>query len=190
MKKILALGVATIMLSACSGSWMPRMDGGYSGVTPSEANAIEKQVRNRADYWMRADHVTAEYMTGPKAQHQLHSDIAKCVAEVRELVRLGSIQPTTPPKGVPMDQDQRTGWVSPTRNGPLYMEYQPYSDFDGCMRAKGWDRLDFVKPVIADRAAHNYNGTILGMTAGSTPRTTARYDTYGNDQRQNTGFNQ
>lgn len=188
----MVLGVAAIMLSACSGSWMPSMgpSTSFKGVTPSQADAIEKQVRSRADYWMRADHVSANYMRGPKAQHELHADIASCVAEVRELVRLGSIgQGVSAPRTVPMDQDQRTGWVSPTRNGPLYMEYTPFQDFDGCMIAKGWERMDFVKPVIADQAAHNYNGTILGMTAGMTPRTTARYDTYGNDQRPRSGFN-
>lgn len=194
MKKLMMMGSVLVLLAGCSWApdWAPNVSGrSYSGVSPSEAASIEREVRARADYWQRADRVSAQYMTGPKAQHQLHTDLSSCVAEVREMVRLGSIREASPPKGLGVDADLKGGWNSATRNGPLYMEYTPYQDFDGCMMAKGWERVDFVKPVIADRAAHNYNGTILGMTAGMAPRTTARYGTYGDDQRSyNRGFNQ
>ncbi|NBX65762.1 MAG: hypothetical protein EBQ96_02065 [Proteobacteria bacterium] len=191
MKKLLLLGVTTILMAGCSWApdWAPRVSGSNSGVSPSQAAAIEKQVRERADYWQRADRVSAEHMVGPQAQHTLHSDISRCVAEVREMVRLGSIRQAQPPKGVPMDPELKSGWGPVTRNGPLYMEYTPYQDFDSCMMTKGWARVDFVRPVVADQAAHNYNGTILGMTAGMAPRTTARYGTYGNDQRERSRFN-
>ena len=174
MKKLVLMVCAVLALASCSSS-------SRVGSTASVAklSAEERAVRQNSDYWQRADSVSAQYLTGPKAQHELHKDIAACVAEVRELVRLGSIRKAEPPKDLAMEPGLRAGWNSPTRDGPLYTEYTDFQAFDGCMKHKGWERVDFVRPITAKRASRNYVGTILGhpfgwggSTASSTPDTT------------------
>lgn len=160
MKKLALMVCAVLALSACAGS----SSGG--GANVAKISAEEKAVRANSDYWQRADSVSAQYMTGPKAQHQLNMDIAACVAEVKELVRLGSIRKAEPPKDLAMEPGLRAGWISPTRDGPLYTEYTDFQDFDGCMKSKGWERVDFVKPITAQRASRNYVTTILGHPFG------------------------
>lgn len=146
---------ATSMLAACSS-------------TTSTSRPTEKQIREHADYWQRAETTSALYLTGPKAQYVLNGDIASCVAEVKELVRLGSIRDAEPPRNIGMEPGLARGWTSPTRNGPLYTEYRDFSDFDGCMRSKGWERTNFVRPAQANAAASNYSQTILGNRIGGT----------------------
>ena len=107
------------------------------------------------------------------------------MAEVRELVRLGSIRSAQIPAGVPADADMAKGWTPATRNGPLFIEYTEFQDFDGCMKTKGWERSDFVRPVVAVRAARNYNQTILGTAPGMRNE---RYDSMGRDS-STSGFN-
>lgn len=180
---LLGIAAATLALGACSTM-------GFSGksntVSPQQAAKIEADIRARADYWQRADAVSAQYLVGPKAQHQLHMDIASCVSEVREMVRLGSIAQAMPPKNIGMDPGLKSGWSSPTRNGPLYTEYTPYQDFDGCMNTKGWERSDFVGTASAVNGARTYNRTILGTGAGMSASGTA----YATADGQPTGFNQ
>lgn len=161
MKNLVLMVCAVLALSACSGT---SRGGGAASV--AKLSAEERAVRENSDYWQRADSVSAQYMTGPKAQHQLHKDIASCVAEVRELVRLGSIRKAEPPKDLAMEPGLRAGWNSPTRDGPLYTEYTDFQDFDGCMKSKGWERVDFVRPLAAKRASRNYVTTIFGHPFG------------------------
>jgi len=155
MKKLVLTVCALTLLSACA----------------NQAPESDKQIRERADYWQRDDGVSALYLTGPKAQHQLNMDIAACVAEVKELVRLGSIRRAEPPKDLALEPGLKRGWASPTRDGPLFTEYTEFQDFDGCMSSKGWDRVDYVKPSVAERAAGNYTQTILGHELGWTAPT-------------------
>ncbi len=163
MKRLLLTVLATAALAACStGNPSGSNTSGWSDATLAETKAV----RERADYWQRADTVSAQYMVGPKAQHQLNKDIAACVAEVRELVRLGSVRKASAPPSIAMDPPLRAGWYSPTRDGPLYTEYTDYQDFDGCMRSKGWERVDYVRPVVAQKGARNYVATILGHPFG------------------------
>jgi|GEM_PF-2503831 len=184
MKKLLVLGVtvATIALAGCGTASSVSTDANRdTAAALSREAAIENNLRRSADYWERTDAVSAQYLVGPKAQHQLNIDIATCVAEVRELLRLGSIKAAKPPENIAMDQNMRAGWDSATRDGPLYTEYTNFQDFEGCMNAKGWSRSDFVRPYVAARAAHNYNDTILNTTADAALRrsgTTVRNDTY------------
>lgn len=138
-----------------------------AGCATAGVSSSTKNIRNEADYWQRADSMSALYLTGPKAQHQLNMDIASCVAEVKELVRLGSIRRASPPSNIGMQDGLRRGWDSPTRNGPLYTEYTDFQDFDGCMQSKGWARTNFVRPIVADQAVDNYQHTILGITSTS-----------------------
>lgn len=139
-----------------------------AGCAESTARQSDKSIRSTADYWQRADDVSALYMTGPKAQHLLNADLASCVSETRELVRLGSIRNAEPPKTLGMDPSLRAGWNSPTRDGPLYTEYTPFQDFDGCMKTRGWARVDYVRPAVAQAATVNYTETILGHPFGWT----------------------
>lgn len=160
MKRLILLVCATTLLVGCTST----SSGGRSNI--GQISAEEKAVRERADYWQRSDSVSALYLTGPKAQHQLNKDIAACVAEVKELVRLGSIRQATPPAGVAMEPGLRAGWNGPTRDGPLYTEYTDFQDFDGCMKYKGWDRVNYVRPLTARAASQNYVTTILGHPFG------------------------
>lgn len=149
MKKAVLLGgvmLVSLTLGACAGR-------------PSQ-----KEIRESGDYWQRADSTSALYLTGPKAQHSLNQDIASCVAEVKELVRLGSIRSAEPPKDLSLDPRLERGWSGPTRDGPLYTEYRDFADFETCMASKGWMRVQYVKPVEAERASLNYVETILGRT--------------------------
>lgn len=180
MKNLILMLCALLALSACSSS----KSAGTASV--AKISAKEKAVRFNSDYWQRADSVSAQYLTGPKAQHQLNMDIAACVAEVKELVRLGSIRKAEPPRDIAMDPNLRAGWNSPTRDGPLYTEYTDFQDFEGCMKSKGWERVDFVRPVTAQRASRNYVTTILGHPLGWGGSSRAD-NTY--DSAQDTSFN-
>jgi hypothetical protein len=123
-----------------------------------------KETRLDAAYWQRSDIESALYMRGPKAQHQLHKDIASCVTSVKELTRLGTIRKASPPGGIEMNVGLAENWQSPQGDGPLYAEYRDYHDFESCMAYKGWDRAAYVKPHVMERAKTNYNTTILGKT--------------------------
>jgi hypothetical protein len=72
------LGVSVLALGACSDSVLPRTN--LAG----------------AKYWERSDASSSVYLEGPKAQQMLQRDIARCVTEIRELERLGSIRHAMP----------------------------------------------------------------------------------------------
>ena len=85
MKRSVAiLGVSLAALSAC---------------TPQRQATLE-----RADYWQRGDVSSALYMQGPKAQQQLHIDIATCTNEINEIRRLEQVR-----AAVPADQAEASG---------------------------------------------------------------------------------
>lgn len=162
MKKVVMAVCAVVLLAGCAGN----SSNNSMSNSDKQRAAETKAVRERADYWQRNDAVDAHYMTGPKAQHELNKDIASCVAQVRELVRLGSIREATPPEGVALQPGMRQGWNSVTRDGPLFKEYTNFQDFDGCMQANGWERVDYVRPVAANAASGNFVTTILGHPYG------------------------
>jgi hypothetical protein len=137
-------GLSLILLSACATYHSP------------------EDVRMAGDYWQRKDSTSALYLTGPKAQHTLHKDIASCVAQVRELSRLGSIREATPPNDIAMTGAMKSYWDTPQRDGPNHTEYVEFHDFEGCMDYYGWQRVDYVTPNRATQATYNYADTILG----------------------------
>lgn len=139
MKKLLALSL--LALTACEST------------EPKKPHAA---------YWQRSDIHSALYMRGPKAQHQLHKDIADCVTTVKELSRLGTIRNANPPGGIEMNKGLAEDWQSPEGDGPLHTEYFDYVDFESCMSHKGWNRAAYVKPEVMERAKLNYETTILG----------------------------
>lgn len=119
-----------------------------------------------SDFWERTDNVSLLYLRGPKAQTQLHKDIASCVAEVKELSRLGTIDNARPPANIRMNQGLAENWQSPKRDGALYNEYADFHDFEGCMNYKGWKRVSYVRPEQIDQAQQTYKTTVLGETIG------------------------
>lgn len=138
------------------------MIGGLS-VTACTTYHTPDEVRKQGDYWQRTDSASAQYMKGPKAQHQLNKDIASCVAQVRELSRLGSIRSATPPDDIAMTGAMKSYWDTPRRDGPLHTEYLEFHDFESCMTYHGWERVDYVSPERATQASYNYGHTILGI---------------------------
>lgn len=110
------------------------------------------KVEESSNYWQRTETQSALYMTGPKAQHTLHQDIANCVAQLKELQRLSSIRdaiPTDTGNRVPDYNPSNSAVASadtPQRDGPLYAEYYDFVDFEGCMRTKGWERALVMTP--------------------------------------------
>lgn len=147
MKHYILVGMTVFMLGACAGT---------------DRTTYEQE----AHFWQRSDSVSALYLRGPKAQHQLNHDIAACVSEVKELTRLGTIRDAAPPAHIRMHEGLATGWQSPTRNGPLYTEFREFNDFESCMNHKGWDRTKYVLPEQVENSRLNYKTVILGETVG------------------------
>jgi hypothetical protein len=117
-----------------------------------------------AAYWQRSSATSALYQQGPKAQQMLHQDIANCTVEIRELENLGAIRraiPSNYSNGNTMEkrttsQKDLDKWDSPERDGYLYAEHLDYSDFEGCMVNKGWERVEYLPYTNAKRARQDY----------------------------------
>lgn len=102
-----------------------------------------------AQYWQRAETHSALYMQGAKAQQALEEDIAACVKEIEELVRLGAVRHELPAGesneraySIPVGQ-RDAYWNVPQRFGYRYVDHSQYHDFDSCMRFKGWKRVAY-----------------------------------------------
>lgn len=132
-----------------------------------------------AQYWQRKDTTSALYLRGPKAQQALHKDIADCVTEIDELERLAPLRKSIPAdtrNGQVPDSESAEGklakWDTPKRDGYLYAEHFNYTDFEGCMVYKGWERIESLPYVQADRARDDYLENVYGykyQTDHSTP---------------------
>ena len=138
------LALTTLGLTACSGGGAPKMED--------------------AKYWQRNNASSALYLQGPKAQQMLHQDISKCVSEIKELERLGEIRravPATYNSGNEIEKrtvadknlDQ---WQTPLRDGFLHSEHLDYHDFETCMGAKGWERVEHLPYDKAHLARQEY----------------------------------
>lgn len=125
-----------------------------------------------ASYWGRTDVTEAAYLEGPKAQQMLHRDLSRCVVEIREMERLGSLRNVLPADtrkyGIIPDpataHGQLESWETPTRDGYLRSEFSDYQDFETCMQAKGWQRMAHMPYEMAERARKNYLQTIRGQS--------------------------
>lgn len=144
------LGVSTLALVACA-----------DDVTSRTALA-------QAKYWERSDATSSVYLEGPKAQQMLQRDIARCVTDIRELERLGMIRHATPadpePSGGVPDLSTPEGaleqYETPRRDHYLYSEYYDYHDFETCMKAKGWERVQYLPYDRAVQSRSDYLETI------------------------------
>lgn len=113
-----------------------------------------------AQFWQRASVSDATYQQGPKAQQMLNRDIGRCVTELRELERLGSIKNAIPTDidGKVRDPDEQilADHDSSDRDGMLLSEHGNYHDFGGCMTDKGWERVKHVPYDVAESGRVNF----------------------------------
>lgn len=150
MKHIMKLSSLTLILAAtaCTSTYAPRVE--------------------RGDFWQRTDAASQIYLRGPKAQHTLNHDIANCVAEIKELDRLGSLRQVTPPDtqtsrsdGAPLG-GATSGYDTPQYDGANYAAYYEYADFEGCMKEKGWQRMEYVPYQRAKEGREVFSETVFG----------------------------
>lgn len=122
-----------------------------------------------AQYWGRKNASSALYLRGPKAQQILHVDISRCVNEISELERVGALREAIPADtrngqvpDVRTPQGKMAKWDSPKRDGYLYNEHLPYTDFETCMDAKGWERVESLPYGQGDIARSDYLRNVKG----------------------------
>ncbi len=130
--------------------------------TAGDVRLVERQIAKKGMYWQRIDTTSAIWMQGEKAQQTLNRDISHCVAELGELERLGQIKGAFPTEkkdaATTADAAHQSlmDWDTPERDGALLSEQLPYTDFEGCMAYKGWERVQHVPYDVAKRAAMTY----------------------------------
>jgi hypothetical protein len=136
MKRSFAiLGVSLVVLAGC-------------------AQQEKRPDLDRADYWQRAQTSSALHLQGPKAQQQLHIDIATCTNEIREVRRLERVR-----AAIPADQvgaGTLDAWETPERDGYLRTEHHQYHDFETCMQYKGWQRTAYLPHDEVNKANRDY----------------------------------
>lgn len=122
-----------------------------------------------AQYWQRQNATSALYLRGPKAQQTLHMDISTCANEINELERLGPLREALPAdtnNGQVPDPNSAGGnlakWDTPKRDGHLYAEHFNYTDFEGCMDYKGWERVEHLPYDQATKSRAEYIDTLYG----------------------------
>lgn len=140
-----------------------------SGSTLALAACQVPPILENAQYWQRKNATSALYLRGPKAQQTLHKDIADCVTEIDELERLGPLRENLPAdtkNGKIVDPNSPEGklrkWDTPKRDGALYAEHFNYTDFEGCMDYKGWERVENLPYDQATKARGEYLETLYG----------------------------
>lgn len=144
-----------------------------SGATLLAACNVPPTLEN-AQYWQRKNATSALYLRGPKAQQTLHKDIADCITEIDELERLGPLREALPAdtrNGKVPDPNSADGrlkrWDTPKRDGYLYAEHFNYTDFEGCMDYKGWERVESLPYERAKFAREDYMDTLYGYKNNS-----------------------
>ncbi|MGH1377543.1 MAG: hypothetical protein ACRBB3_01860 [Alphaproteobacteria bacterium] len=132
------------------------------------AAGINDKIAEGGQYWQRVHSSSALYLRGPKAQQMLNRNIARCVTELRELERLGSVKDAIPlyahdnfDDGLVLSKEEAelAGWDTPERDKELFAEHSDYIDFEGCMLAKGWQRIEYVPFKVSGEARENYKIT-------------------------------
>lgn len=127
---------------------------------PAHADSINDRIDALGQYWQRVSTSSSIFLRGPKAQQMLHRDIARCVVELRELERLGVVKDAIPTyaDGLVLSEDEMklAGWDTPARDEQLFAEHSDYHDFEGCMLAKGWERIKYVPYDVAYQSREDY----------------------------------
>ncbi len=122
---------------------------------------------DQAKFWQRNNASSALYLQGPKAQQMLNQNIATCVNEIKELEKLGEIRKSFPANYNSANQrppSKLDEWDSPARDGFLYSEHMDYHDFESCMDAKGWERVEYLPYKEAEIARQNWLDRITKKT--------------------------
>ena len=111
-------------------------------------------------FWQRANVSDSIYMQGPKAQQMLNRDISRCVIDLRELERLGTLKDAIPTdfRGRTLNPDEQElyDWDTPERNKHLYAEHSNYTNFESCMEERGWERVEHVPFDVSRKGRENY----------------------------------
>jgi len=111
-------------------------------------------------FWQRVHVSESIYMQGPKAQQMLNRDISRCVVDLRELERLGTLKDAIPTdfqgRTLNPDEQELYDWDTPERNKHLYAEHSDYTDFESCMEEKGWERVEHVPFDVGRKGRENY----------------------------------
>lgn len=168
LSSLLLIATAALALTAC-------------------AQDIRYELETDAQYWQRIDTTDMIYQRGPKAQQMLFRDIARCTTELKEMERLGALRNTIPDDAygnqeppTPGSPDSRMAdWDSPERQGYLYAEHYPYSDFETCMTYKGWERTRYINTDTQRRSWNDYLDAV-GVE---------RYRTISGERQKQTGNN-
>ena len=147
------------------------------------AAGINDAIEKKGQYWQRINTSSALYLRGPKAQQMLNRDISRCVVELRELERLGAVRNAIPhyAEGLVMSEDEAelAGYDTPERDKELFAEHGDYIDFEGCMMAKGWERVKYVPYDVAGQAQENYRMTHTGYREQERINRYSKYNTSG-----------
>jgi hypothetical protein len=125
------------------------------------AESVNEAILVSGQYWQRVSVSSAVFQRGPKAQQMLNRDISRCVVELRELERLGEIRDAIPDyieedKILSRDEAALANIDVPEREQELFYEHSEYHDFEGCMLAKGWERIKYVPYDVANQAREDY----------------------------------
>jgi hypothetical protein len=143
---------------------------GFSALALSACGtSMTREIEDNGRYWQRVDTTDAIYQRGPKAQQMLFQDIARCTAELNEQERLMPIRNTVPAEAFdenankidPLSPAGRmANWDTPERDGYMRTEHLEYHDFEGCMTAKGWERVEYMDAQTKTRARDTYLANI------------------------------
>lgn len=110
-------------------------------------------------FWQRSNPSQSVYMRGAKAQQLLQRDIQNCVNELHELERLNQLDDPIPTSfdGYIKEADPATLYNIRVQGGDtaLFSGATDYSNFDGCMYAKGWERIQNLPYSVTDRLNMN-----------------------------------
>ncbi len=111
-------------------------------------------------FWQRVSVSESIYQQGPKAQQMLNRDISRCVVELRELERLGTLKDAIPTdlagKTLNPDELALRDYDMPEREKHLFAEHSDYTDFEGCMYERGWERVEHAPYEVTRRGRENY----------------------------------
>ena len=142
----------------------------------------------RAQFWQRIHASEAIYLTGPKSHQMLNRDIARCVTELRELIRLGVIREAmvmdASGRVMSADEMELENWDMPERDQYLLTEHGDYHDFEGCMLAKGWERVLYMPHEQAIISRDNYLDSIEDYSARSRRKMSRKRDRTYDDLNQ------
>lgn len=159
----------------------------FSFATPA-FSGVNDDIEQKGQYWQRVHTSSALYMRGPKAQQMLNRNIARCVVELRELERLGAVRNAIPEyaKGLVLSEDEaRLKEIdTPERDKELFAEHSDYIDFEGCMLAKGWQRIKYVPFAVAKKAKENYKMTHTNTREEERAK---KYNGYSSSRKRSSG---